>query len=392
MKRNRIHLYALWILAGVQLAGCTAGLVEEQVPEEARLVALRFGKPDLGVPVVLTRADGVPTPLPDGVTVRIGAYFTGHVGEQQPPASLGTTAPTFEATYVVNGGALTPCEVDAEGKIVEGEAGELVVRGGVYDFYAVSPARPLAKRDDNWYTIAGIPQKEDVMTSFARQVEVRKDTEITLSTFRRKCAMVVFTVAPSPANGTPFKRLFGTGLLLKGVSSSGGTLIAGEDTGIPPTGGGTGDDARVVFAAAEFESVEPESDPDGAGLNKTKGVLLPKSSEAFEVEIGVQRDDETATLKAMIDKRITFDEGKRYIFTLEVKNNESILIMRVLNWTTYSFTDENVGGPDLPYQDPDINEGIGIAVVVARWTEILWSGNGEVGGEEVSGNDKTKSK
>lgn len=37
-----------------------------------------------------------------------------------------------------------------------------------------------------------------------------------------------------------------------------------------------------------------------------------------------------ATLKATIDKNISFDEGKRYVFTLEVKNNESSLLMTVL--------------------------------------------------------------
>ena len=93
------------------------------------------------------------------------------------------------------------------------------------------------------------------------------------------------------------------------------------------------------------------------------------------------RNDETATLKATIDKNITFDEGKRYIFTLEVKNNESSLLMKVLDWNAVVFTDDNVGSPDTPYPDPDINEGIGTTVTVATWTKIMWSGNGDVGGD-----------
>lgn len=98
------------------------------------------------------------------------------------------------------------------------------------------------------------------------------------------------------------------------------------------------------------------------------------------MEIGVQRDNEAATLKATIDKNISFDEGKRYVFTLEVKNNESSLLMRVLDWNAIVFRDDNVGGPDTPYPDPDVNEGIGTTIVVAKWTEIPWSGNGEIGG------------
>ena len=383
MKRSRIQLYLYGLLAGSLLVGCTAGPVEGIVPEEAQLVMLSFGKPDLGVPAVLTRVDETvttPTPLPVGTTVRIGAYFTGNVGDKQQPASFATDEPSFEATYRVGeDGALVPCRVDNAGKVVEGEAKGLQVRGGVYDFYAVSPARKLLKSSDNNYKITGIPHKEDVMTSSVRGIAVTKDSRrVTLGTFRRKCALVVFNVAPSPDNALPFETLYGTKLELKKISSSGASLIAGEDMGIPPTGGSEEEEARIVFAAEEFEPVE--SDPDKIGLNKTKGILIPKNNQPFEVEIGVQRDNEAATLKATIDKNISFDEGKRYVFTLEVKNNESSLLMRVLGWNAIAFRDDNVGGPDTPYPDPDVNEGIGTTIVVAKWTEIPWSGNGEVGG------------
>lgn len=386
MKRNRVHIYLSGLLAASLLAGCTAGAVEDIVPEEAQLVTLSFGKPDLGIPLVVTRADETvvpdPTPLPEGTTLRIGAYYTGNVGSTQQPASYAISAPSFEATYVVGAdGSLSPCRVDEEGKQIEGIANELIVRGGMYDFYAVSPARKLLKDTDGNYKITGIPHKEDVMTSIVRNVEVSKNSrQVTLGTFQRKCALVVFNVAPSPENALPFDKLYGTKLVVSKIASAGASLIAGGDTGIPPTGGDAGDEAKVTFGSSEFEKVETASDPDNVGLNKTKGILLPKNSQPFEVEIGVQRDDETATLRATIDKKITFEEGKRYVFTLEVKNNESSLLMRVLDWNTVAFTDNNVGGPDQPYPDPDINEGIGTTVVVAQWTEIAWSGNGEIGG------------
>ena len=212
------------------------------------------------------------------------------------------------------------------------------------------------------------------MTSFVRGVAVTKDSrQVTLGTFSRKCVQVVFNVAPSPENALPFDKLYGTGLVIKKISSSAADLIAGSDTGISPTGGAAGLEAQVVFTAEEFEKVEPESDPDGCGLNKTKGVVLPKNNLPFDVEITVVRDNETATLKATIDKNISFDEGKRYIFTLEVKNNESSLLMKVLEWNAIAFRDDNVGGPDSPYPDPDINEGIGTTITVATWKVINWS-------------------
>lgn len=58
MKRDRIQLYLIVLLAGGLLAGCTAGTVEDIVPEESRPVELRFSKPDLGIPVLLSRAGG----------------------------------------------------------------------------------------------------------------------------------------------------------------------------------------------------------------------------------------------------------------------------------------------------------------------------------------------
>lgn len=383
MKRNRVQLYLLGLLAGGVLGGCTAGPVEEIVPEESRPVALNFGKPDLGVPELLTRAGepGTPTPLPQGATVRIGAYLTGSVEDPVKEASFSATAPTFEATYVVGAdGALLPCRVNENGEWVTGEAPGLIVRGGVFDFYAVSPARPLQKGSDGYYKITGIPHKEDVMTSVVRGVAVTKDSrQVTLGTFRRKCVMLVFNVAPSKDNALPFDTLYGTSIVIKKISSSGAALIAGGDTGIPPTGGSEGAEAQVAFIEEEFEPVEPESDPDGSGLNKAKGVVLPKDSRPFEVEITVVKEQKTATLKATIDKPISFDEGKRYIFTLEVKNDESSLLLKVLEWNAVVFTDANVGGPDVPYTDPDINEGIGTTVTVARWAEIPWSGNGNIG-------------
>lgn len=386
MKRNRIQLYLLKLLAGGLLGGCTAGPVEEIVPEESRPVALSFGKPDLGVPELLTRAGEIPspTPLPAGSTVRIGAYFTGNIGEVPVEASFSTTAPSFEATYIVGAdGSLSPCAVDAAGKRVEGEAKGLVVRGGVYDFYAVSPARALQQGGDGFYKITDIPHKEDVMTSFVRGVEVTKTArQVRLGTFRRKCAMLVFNVAPSPFNALPFKVLKGTSLVLGRISSSGASLIAGDDrVGIPQTGGATGEEAVVRFESGDFEPVESGSDPDGLGLNKAKGIVLPKDNTSFDVEITVVRDQETATLRATVEKNISFVEGQRYVFTLQIKNNESSLQMSVLTWNAVIFTDNNVGGPpDGGYPDPDINPGTGTTIEVARWNNIDWSGNGDVGG------------
>lgn len=385
MKRYLIYLIGL-LFCGL-LIGCTAGPVED-MPETAQLVAISFGKPDLGIPVVLTRADETVTPapepafLPAGATVRISGYLRGEAGTSTAPVSFATAAPSFEVTYVVEAdGSLSPCVVDDTGTELPGNAGELIVRGGVYDFYAVSPARKPVKDADNRYTMTALPHKEDIMTSFAREVTISRTSRVVeLETFRRQCALLVFNVAPSPGNALSFEQLFGTQLVLSNISSSNAGLIVGADTGISPTGGEGGAETEVLFASDEFVPVEEGSDPKNMKLNKAKGVILPKNDLPFEVEISVQRDNETATLKATVDKRITFDAGKRYVFTLEVRNDESRLNLRVLAWNAVPFSDGNVGGPDKPYPDPDIHQGIGVVMTVASWKNIIWIG--EAGGGE----------
>lgn len=382
MAGNRIRIYLLGAVLVSQLWGCTAEPVIDVEPQEARPVEVSIARPALGVPVSLTRAGGNATPeqLPAGATVRIAAYYLRKSSEGTvQPASFETSPPTYEATYEVGAdGSLSPCLVDADGKKIAGTASALTVRGGRYDFYAVSPARSLQQASGDKYQITNIPHKEDVMTSFQRNVDVSAGSNIvTLNTFTRKCALIVFNVAPSPDNALPFDRLHGTSLILRKVSASGASLTAGEDTGISLTGGSSGTASEVTFSTEDFE---PVSGSNPTGLNKAKGVILPKNNTAFDVSLTVVRDDETATLSATIDKQITFDPGKKYIFTLEVKNNESSLLMTVQNWTPVSFTDTGVGSPDPSRPtDPDIDKGTGTTITVARWDDMPWTGNGEIG-------------
>lgn len=381
MKRSLVEIYLLGLLGGSLLWGCTAGPVEDVVPEEAQPVCLSFGRPDLGLPAV-TRAGEEVTPLPEGSTVRIAAYRLGDVGYGAAPADFGKDAPFAEATYVVGGnGSLSACPVDADGKQIAGEARGLTVRGGIYDFYAVSPAR-LLRESDGRQKITGIPHKEDVMTSFVRDIAIVKGSgEITLNSFQRKCALSVFTVYPSEKNVVPIESLHATGLKLTELSTSGAALVAGETSLITKTGGDATERGQVVFEEKEFTPVAAESDPDKLGLNKCVGVVLPKNGSAFNIEVTVSRDGIPVTLKGRVDKNITFDEGKRYVFTLEVENDLSRLVMRVIPWNLVAFRDDEVGGPEggVRPSDPDIFEGTGIGIVIAEWRNIDWSGS--IGGK-----------
>lgn len=373
-----IGLLCALVVAG----GCTGSQVEEVVPEDIRPVTLVFNKPDLGVPELLTRADD-PTPLPEGATVRISAYYLGYVGEMTYSADYGLNEPAFQATYVVGtGGALTPCLVDAAGNRVEGNASDMIVRGGVYDFYAVSPGRLLEKDVDYRWKVNNLPHREDVITSYVRNVAVTKASgTVTLASFTRRCAQLVFTVAPSPNNKVPMDELRATSLVLTELSRSGASLVAGVNESILKTGGETTDAGTIRFTEDDFEPVAEEADTARLGLNKVVDEVLPKNTTAFRVALTVVRNGMPVDLSALINKSISFDEGKRYVFTLQVENDVSRLQMRVMNWNTFAFADNNVGGAvDGSHPaDPDINQGVGVSFTVAEWRNIEWNGNGNVG-------------
>ncbi|MCD8137342.1 MAG: fimbrillin family protein [Parabacteroides gordonii] len=370
------------LCALVMAGGCTSSQVEEVMPEDIRPVTLIFSRPDLGVPELLTRADD-PTPLPEGATVRISAYYLGYVGEMTYPADYGLNEPAFQATYVVGtGGALTPCLVDAAGNRVEGNASDMIVRGGVYDFYAVSPGRLLEKDVDYRWKVNNLPHREDVITSYARNVAITKTSgTVTLASFTRRCAQLVFTVAPSPNNKVPMDELRATSLVLTELSRSGASLVAGVNESILKTGGEVTDAGTIRFTEDDFEPVAEEADTARLGLNKVVDEVLPKNTTAFRVALTIVRNGVPVDLSALINKSISFDEGKRYVFTLQVENDVSRLQMRVMNWNTFAFADNNVGGAvDGSHPaDPDINQGVGVSFTVAEWRNIEWNGNGNVG-------------
>ena len=227
-----------------------------------------------------------------------------------------------------------------------------------------------------------LPHREDVITSFARNVEVTKASgEVRLASFTRRCAQLVFTVEPSPLNKVPMVELRGTALELTGLSRSGASLAAGVNESILKTGGETTGAGTIRFTEDDFEPVAAEADTAHLGLNKVTDEVLPKNRTGFRVALTVVRDGYSIDLAAQITREISFDEGKRYVFTLQVENDVSRLQLRVMNWNTFTFADNNVGGAvDGSHPaDPDINPGVGVAFTVAEWTDIDWNGNGNVG-------------
>lgn len=377
------------LIGSLWLAGCTAGLVEDEIPEQARPVELSFGHPSLGVGVE-TRAEPTDESLPAGATLRIAAYHLGEAGTSTSPADFATTKPYAEATYVVGkDGGLSPCNVDADGKVVAGTAKPLSVRAGVYDFYTVSPARPLTNAGNSetpQWQVTSLAHKEDVMTSLARKFTVTEATnKVTLQPFVRKCALVEFCVSPVKTSET-ITSLKGTALTLTNLAATGAILPAGDATAaIPPTGATEGEAGTIRFVAKDFlpqppaseKEREPASDKEPVtDLNQTAGVVLPKTAAAFNVSITVSRNGSAATLLATIGKEtgIAFEAGKRYAFTLEVDDATTRLQLTITDWKKPAYTDGEAGdSPDDRPSDPELDDGDDFTLTVAEWKQIDWT-------------------
>lgn len=390
MKRIHLYINSLVVWYGLLLTGCTgctSGVVEVEVPVVPQPIELSFNRPDLGLPVE-TRAATDPVFLPKGATVRIAAYLrresSGGSGTTSDVA-FPTTPPTAEATYEIgDNGTLSPCPVDNNGIKSAGTAKGISVLSGTYDFYALSPARALTERVPGRWQTSDIPQKEDIMTSLSRGRKiVPSQRTVTLETFQRQCALIVFTIAPSAKNAVPLTSLKGTALKLTGVSRTGASMIAGE--AIPATlAVGPDENDSLKFVASEFIPVSAISDPDCLGLNQVLGEVLPKTAVPFDVAITVARNSiEGITLKARIDSPapIAFEAGKCYVFKLLVENDESLLTFIVLPWNSIYFANPDIGGTpgDRP-PGPVIDAGTSIGLTIARWTHIDWADN-SVGGK-----------
>lgn len=368
------------------LCGCTEGDITGVVTDASRPVTLRFSHPGLGQPENPTRADNVPEQLPTGATVRIAAYYRKATDNN---VDFATMEPTYQATYQVQpDGSLSPCTVNDNGEKTADNGSELTVRGGTYDFYAVSPARKMqlstGEPGGDVFRINDIKHKEDVMTSFKRGVPVSQASNtVSLETFTRKCALVVFNVEPDGGNAVDIVSLKGTSLTMKGISISPAFLKVGETQNITATRGEiSASNAQINFIDTDFEPVSPLPPGSPQYLNKTKGAILPKQAGPFEVDITVERDGQTANLTATIDElgQTAFEPGKRYVFTLKIKNNKGSLFLRVLDWNTHEVTDGSVGTPGTGTPvDPDITPGVGIPMQVAEWNNITWTGNGSSG-------------
>lgn len=333
-----------WILVCLSgLLSCTAGdVLDDPSVEGEERVTLRVETPVVGSPAE-TRA-GTEN-LPQGVTLRVAAYLR-KADAPGTPVDITTTAPTAEATYVVGAdGALTACTVNEAGTSTGTTATPFVVYKGTYDFYAVSPARPLAKNGSTSHYEVQMQRNEDVMTSSQQGAEItRANATVSLATFVRQCAKVIVKVIPKEITSTDHKivvtKLKATSVTLKNISAPSATLPVGFSGVIAPT-------AATTATFTNFEPVPADDDPKNLQLTRATNLLFPRNSALLEVTATVdyQESGATATTKTLQNTQntIAFEAGKSYEIILSVDNNASELGISVVEGVEDSTEDNQIG-------------------------------------------------
>lgn len=365
----------------VLVTGCTGAEVDD-TPVEGRLIPVSF------VPPVLQAhpaTKGAPVALPQGATVRVVAYTH---PEADAIADFSVDTPVAQAVYEIGkDGSLTACTVDDAGVKTGAGGGNLALRPGTYDFYAVSPARPLSDTGAG-KGITGVGHGEDVMTSYAANVAVSStSSRVMLAMFERQCARMEFRVQPVQDEVPLFKRFEVNALNVAGMAPPPVVLKAGIGQVITAGAGCGYEDARglLSFAAADFELL-PAADPDYVeklGLARVGKAVLPKAAGSVQFKVKVIRNSGKVVELGAEIAGLQLEACQRYQFVLRVGVGQASLDLYVSPWNTATFSDAHVGEGGVTPPEPERPTQVVLNVVV--WNNIVWQDHSGEGGIDQPG-------
>ena len=302
-----------------------------------------------------SRADVTPENLVAGTTVRVVAYKR-RAGAAS--ADMGQDTYVCDVAYCVSAnGSLTPCSVDSEGKNT-GTSGVSAMRllAGTYDFYACTPALPLAAD----HRSVSVPHGVDYACSatLGRTIAAQAAATsqgVVLETLLRRCSRLCFSVTRKAENVTKVRI---NSVSLGRIAHSPASASLGSAL---PLGA---NDGSYVFPADAF--VQGDQPYKYSGFDE----VLPKSSAAFDLAMQVVFNDagKPADLKAEIPA-MAFAPGLRYTFDLSLQGGFIVLTLQVTPWNTDAVWDTAFGDP--PYA----------SVTVGTWEITGWTT--DIGGHFV---------
>lgn len=340
----RFRPWAAGLLAGALLAGGCGKQTSEDPVAGGEKVAVRFdidgfgswaaqsyavqsisggGFAASGQGASATRAASAPAL---NTTVRVIAYKSGSGNPAQANYA-------DDRAYYWDGTELVPCTVDDSGNKTDGTAQPMeLVRKAAYDFYAVSPALPLA--EDKTALKTAVDNGMDYATSVTKIASLAVDGAITLETLERQCARVGFKVM---ANSSEW--VAPTSMSINSVTIGG---LPDAQSGVKPGAAltaATGGTRSLTLQSADFTG-------SGTTYVVEPRLVLPMEDATLTFSFDLVMDGVRTTFDDEL--RFSPERGKNYTVTAEI-SAENALSLAVAEWSENSDNNPSLGGDGYPY-------------------------------------------
>ncbi|WP_288488038.1 DUF1566 domain-containing protein [uncultured Alistipes sp.] len=315
-----------WLFAAVLLLGGCSKEPAEGMDGPSGQVALDFSIEGIEKMLPATKAA-----LATGTTVRVIAYKSG----DSNPA---TENYANECAYYWNGTKLVPCMVDANGnKTADLPDWAMTLLPGSYDFYAVSPALPLAA--DKTKLATAIANGVDYAASDKTTGTISIQTTpyaITLNELQRKCARLTFVVRKEDYVSSDNIRVLS--FQVKGLAAARSGVTVGGD--IAPASSGT---QSLELRSYDFTVSGTTATQD------TPSVVLPLSGAALSLQLDVIVDGTQWKPPFTGMLSCTLEKGKAYTIT--------VTFAEIMEITLSEWDAENGNNPDLGDHYPYVSDG-----------------------------------
>lgn len=350
MNRNIIWAF----LSVFGLFACTEA--DDLTIRDDNGVVVSFTAPGVVADVVgVTRAD---VSLVKDTTVRILVYHrTGTNADMEADTYIG------ENTYkVTENGKLEACVVSSDGKIATGAATELRLIQGEYDFYAITPALPVAKESANNARKVSVKHGVDYATSLTEKGKVTTTSgAIALTVLDRKCSKLEFSFDRKSAN---VSQIAIDEVSLTAMATAPLNEFLAENLPDAATS------VDIIKLGSSVFTV------DGTDQYKASGhtIVLPKPAGDFTLGMKLKFNNlpTQVVLGPATITGLALAKGTRYAFMVKLKGGSVTLTLVVADWD---------GTIDVDAED--LGASNSISIEVGKWDGIDFdgiTGGGNLGG------------
>ncbi len=269
--------------------------------------------------------------LDAGATMRVLVYQ--RVGSS---ANLSVDTYITENTYAVSSdGSLNPCITDDNGNKTSDTGTEMVLRSGVYDFYAITPALKVTRTGG---ATVNVPNGRDYATSLTENIVIDANNNaqtVALTTLERKCVKLTFNI---DRGATSVKSVIIDELKLENLSTTPmvGATIASD---LPVN---TEKNGVLTLTTSDFTA-----DAIDAWKASASAIVLPKSAGSLQLTLTAHfNGHSTARTMTVAVPDIVYEKGKEYIYLLKLYGDQIVLnLVSQGTWNNPVSLDTELGLP-----------------------------------------------